>query len=281
MFILLLLITGCHQLPKFILSKKNPEIAISRKAKLVSAFFGLDNAMPLKSMGIWSKAPGKDGMPLVFTHEIDPATLKREAFQITTQKVDKLNVAFATLRPAVEEFELRTVLLFGEFGNSPVNEPVEVEITGELKTRDGQNLIGQKVKVTPLKDGPFISYAEYFSFDKDYPYKEKGRGCDCPKVETKTVVRIVWAGGVRTVNGNKLGDNELDSFTVTLVQNSDTIKVHPFHIADIYDNDNNIDLCIKEKGTLILVEAKENIAIDHPRGDKNPYTKMAVMGRWQ
>ena len=280
LFLLLILITGCKQLPNYILSKENPDINKTRKAELLSAFFGLDNAMPQKSMGIWSKAPGKDGMPLVFSHEISPASLNPNVFQITTQKGKKLNVTFATFKPAIEEFELRTVLLIGEFGNAPDNEPKEVEIIGDLKTRDGQNLKGQKIVVTPLKDGPFISYAEYFSLDKDYPFREKGAGCDCPKAETETVIRTVWAGGVRATNGEELGEKELTSFSITLIQNSDTIKVHPFHIADINDNDNNIDLCIKEKGIPILVEAKENIAID-PRDDKNSNTKMKVIGRWK
>ncbi|MDP1815467.1 MAG: hypothetical protein Q8K92_13550, partial [Leadbetterella sp.] len=121
LLILLFLISGCKQIPNYILSKQNPEINQTRKATLLSAFFGLDNAMPQKSMGIWSKAPGKDGMPLVFSHEIDPATLSQNVFRITTQKGDKLNVAFVTFKPAIEEFELRTILLIGEFGNAPDN----------------------------------------------------------------------------------------------------------------------------------------------------------------
>ncbi len=275
LFMILFLILGCKQ-PYYILSKENPEINNTRKATLISAFFGLDNGMPQKSMGIWSKAPGKDGMPLVFSHEIDPASLKPNVFQITTQNGDKLNVAFVTFKPAIEEFELRTILLIGEFGNSPENEPKEVEIIGDLKTRDGQNLKGQKIE----EMGPFISYAEYFLLDKDYPFREKGVGCDCPKTETISVIRTVWAGGVRADNGKELGEKELSSFSITLIQNSDTFIVHPFHIADIDDNDNNIDLCIKETGIPILVEAKENIAID-PRGDKNSNTKMKVIGRWK
>ena len=50
--------------------------------------------------------------------------------------------------------------------------------------------------------------------------------------------------------------------------------------ADQDDNDNNIDLCIKEEGTPILVEVKGNIAID-PRGDKNSNTKLKIIGRWK
>ncbi len=203
------LVVGCKQLPNYLLSKENPPINKTRKAELLSAFFGLDNALPPRAMNIWSEAPGKDGMPLVFSHEINPITLNPNVFQITTQKGDKLNVAFSTFKPAIEEFELRTILLIGEFGNAPDNQPMEVEIVGDLETRDGQHLKGQKIKVTPLEEGPVISYAEYFSFDKNYPYKEKGAGCDCPKTETQTVVRTVWAGGVRATNGKELGTKNL------------------------------------------------------------------------
>lgn len=280
LIIIIFLTLGCKQLPNYILSKENPEINKTRKATLLSAYFGLDNSMPQKSMGIWSKAPGKDGMPLVFSHEIDPTSLKASVFLITTEKGNKLNVAFATFKPAIEAFELRTILLIGEFGNAPDNEPKEIEIVGDLKTRDGQNLKGQKIKVSPLENGPFISYAEYFSLDQGYPYREKDAGCDCPKNETEKVIRIVWAGGVTATTGKELGEKELACFLITLIQDSDTIKVHPFHIADIDDNDNNIDLCIKEKGIPILVETREKIAID-PRGDKNPYTKMKIIGRWK
>lgn len=236
--------------------------------------------MPKKSMGIWRKAPGKDGMPLVFSHEIDPNSLNANVFLITTQKGDKLNVDFATFKPAIEEFELRTILLIGEFGNSPDNEPIRVSIVGDLTTRDGQNLKGQTINVTPLAEGPFLSYAEYFSIDNNYPYRKNGRGCDCIKSETETVVRTVWAGGVKAINGKELNTNELPHFTVTLRQNSDTITVKPFQISDVDDNDNNIDLCLKEKGTPISIQVKEGIAID-PNGDKNPFTKVKIVGRWE
>lgn len=130
-------------------------------------------------------------MPIVFSHEIDPKTLDASDFQIKTQKGDILGIEHVSYRPAVEEFELRTLLLIGEYGNHPDNEPIEVEIVGELKSRDGQDLKGQKIAVTPLLDGPFISYAEYFMLDDQYSYVKKGNGCDCPKSETQVVVRVV------------------------------------------------------------------------------------------
>ncbi len=160
---------SCSPLPEYIISAKNPDINKEREAKILSAFFGLDNDMPLRSAGIWRNAPGKDGMPLVFSHEINPATLDISDIQISMQNGNKIFPSFVTFKPAIEEFELRTVLLIGEFGNAPENEPILVEIVGELKTRDGQDLKGQKVKVTPLADGPFISYAEWFVIDNEYP----------------------------------------------------------------------------------------------------------------
>jgi hypothetical protein len=93
------------------------------------------------------------------------------------------------------------------------------------------------------------------------------------------VVKVVWAGGVRAVNGKELGDNELNAFEVTLVQGMDTLTVTPFQLADLSDNDNNIDLCLNENGTPIKLVVKENTAID-PRDDKNPRTEIEIVSRW-
>ena len=279
LFFLLLLMTNCQQVPDYILSDAIPPIDKTREAKLLSAFFGLDDALTQKARLIWKEAPGKDGMPLVFSHEIDPTTLDASDFQIKTQKGETRGVEFVSYKPAVEEFELRTLLLIGHYGEHPDNEPVEVEIIGALKSRDGQELKGQKVAVTPLVEGPFISYAEYFKIDEDYPYVEKGSGCDCPKSETSVVVRAVWSGGVRSKEGKELGDAELEHFHVKLLVQNDTIEVHPFLLADLDDNENNIDLCIKQEGVPIAVKADENIAID-PNDDLNPVTEIQVLSRW-
>jgi hypothetical protein len=275
----LLILSNCNTLPDYTLSSIDPAINKTRTATLRSAFFGLDNALPANARRIWSQAPGKDGLPLVFSHEIDPATLDATDFQITTQQGKKLQPAFVTFKPAVEAFELRTILLIGELGNAPNNQPDTLTIVGDLKSRDGQNLRGQKIKVTPLADGPFLSYAEFFTFDADYPYQTTKRGCDCPREKTSVVVRTVWAGGVRALNGLELGDRDLYRFKVKMAFGTDTVIVTPFKIADVNDNDNNIDLCIGQSGTPLSVEVKANTAID-PRNDKNPKTGITVLSRW-
>ena len=90
---------------------------------------------------------------------------------------------------------------------------------------------------------------------------------------------VVWSGGVRALNGKDLGDNELDAFQIKMVNGLDTINVHPFKLADLKDGDNNIDLCLQEKGTPIFVEVKAGIAID-PRDDANPQTQKEINSRW-
>ena len=260
-------------------SESIPEIDKNREAKLLTAFFGLDNALPKRAKRLYRNAPGQDGMPLVFSHELEPNTLQASDFEVTTQNGTKFQVEGATLLPANEEFELRTVLLIGEYGNYPDNPPTSVKIVGDLLSRTKHNFKGESIAVIPLEDGPILSYAEYFTYDENYPYDEKGRGCDCPKKKTKMVVRTVWAGGVRAINGDELGTSELNDFEVTLLRGKDTLLVRPYRFADLDDNDNNIDLCLKETGIPILVKVNENRVID-PRGDANPKTQIEVVSRW-
>lgn len=274
----ILLLFGCVN-REVSLSDSIPEIDKTRKAKILTAFFGLDNALPRQAFAIHWNAPGKDGIPLVFSLEIDTGTLDPGDFEVISKDGTQFRPEVVTLLPAREAFELRTVLLIGEYGNHPDNPPVLVKIVGELLSRTGVNFKGQFSTIIPLEEGPILSYAEYFTFTENYPYVVGGIGCDCPKEKTKQVIKAVWSGGVRAVNGEELGDNELGSFEITLVQDSDTIKVTPFQLADLGDNDNNIDLCLDELGVPVFLKIKEGIAID-PRGDANPETQIPIVSRW-
>lgn len=265
--------------PKVLLSESFPEIEKTRQPKILTAFFGLDNALPPQARLLYKNALGKDGMPIVFSHEIDPTTLAGSDFEVETQNGTVFQVEFATLMPSNEEFELRTVLLIGEFGNAPENPPISVIIADDLRSRTGHNFKGERIPVIPLEEGPTLSYATHFELTDAYPYVATGRGCDCPKGITKTVVKAVWSGGVRALNGDELGNHELKNFLVTIVHENDTLQVSPFKIADVNDNDNNTDLCIKERGTPIQVTVAKNTAID-PRGDANNTTVAHIVSRW-
>ena len=277
---LLLLLTACGGFNREIrLSDTVPEIDNTREAKILTAFFGLDNGLTQRARALYWNAPGQDGMPIVFSLGVDPATLDASDFAVTSQNGTVSEVEAVTLLPAEEEFELRTALLIGEYGNHPDNPPVSVEIVGDLMSRTGVNFKGQTREVIPLVEGPVLSYAEYFTLGNDYPYVDGGVGGDCPREGTTTVVKAVWSGGVRAVNGDELGDSEKDDFSVTLVKGNDTTVVHPFKLADLGDNDNNTDLCIREAGIPIHLRVNANVAID-PRDDQNPQTEIEVVSRW-
>ena len=283
LFVVSVLATQCNKTKnhrrEIRLSSKVPPVDKMREAKILTAFFGLDNALPPTSRVLYRKAPGKDGMPLVFSLELDPTTLDASDFQVTTKNGSTFDVEAVTLLPAEEEYELRTVLLIGEYGNYPDNPPVFVSIVDDLMSRTGVSFKGKSATVIPLEEGPVLSYAEYFTFTGDYPYVKNGPGCDCPKETTKMIVKAVWAGGVRALSGKELGENEIKAFEVTMIQGSDTVTVTPFQLADLADNDNNIDLCLVESGIPINVLVKENTAID-PRDDGNPRTSIEVVSRW-
>jgi len=286
-FFIVEILSGCNTLQKYSYNRKReirlsdsiPEIDKTREVKILTVFFGLDNALNRLSRFLYKNAPGQDGMPIVFSHELDPSTLDAADFEVTTQNGEVFQIEAVTLLPAEEEFELRTVLLIGEYGNYPDNPPVLLKVVDDLMTRTGVNYKGQSKEVIPLEEGPILSYAEYFTLDEDYPYVESGGGCDCPKEGTNMVVKAVWAGGVRAVDGDELGESELDDFNVTIVNGADTSIVNPFQFADLDDNDNNIDLCLAQEGIPILVQVNENVAID-PNDDANPKTEIEVVSRW-
>ena len=103
------------QVSKIKLSEFVPEIDKKREARVLTAFFGIDSDLPLLASLLYIRALGKDGMPLVFSHEIDPNSLKATDFEITTLNGSRFRAEHVTLMPANEEFELRTTLLIGEY----------------------------------------------------------------------------------------------------------------------------------------------------------------------
>jgi hypothetical protein len=107
-------------------SSKMPESTVlatvvdtnGQPARLLSAFFGLDNGLSLRANLFCLGASGKDGMPVVLSRTIDPETLQPEDFQIVTRSGAVHTPHCVTLRPAQDPGELRTVLLIGEFGDA-------------------------------------------------------------------------------------------------------------------------------------------------------------------
>ncbi|MCR9142222.1 MAG: hypothetical protein NXI24_08215 [bacterium] len=247
------------------------EVQREREVRILSAFFGLDDAMPLRSIALHLAAPGQDGMPVVFSHQLDPDSLQAEYFLIETKSGARHRPFFATLRPADEESELRTALLIGDLGDADRDPPVRLQITGPLRTRDGRSLAGLAIQITPLEAGPDLVHAGWFrpAWRSEQARAVGNSESDCPADRTQTIVYTTWSGGVRAIDGDEPGPREFEGFLVRLRGGDGTIqKIHPIAFGDIGDRDNHLDLCLSAAGTPIAVDVAPDTLID-PRGDAN------------
>ena len=168
---------------------------------LVSAFFGLDNALP----GLLCNQPGSllDGMPVNFQFPLDASSLSETDFEVLDELGNVHAPICALLAPANENGENRTVLLLGEFGTAVSNPPVEVRIAGELFTAEtfsGESACSEVINlngmtttnVVPLADGPSLFFAQKMEGDLNE--------CDSG---TQTI-QVAWDGGVTPyISGGK------------------------------------------------------------------------------
>lgn len=98
---------------------------------ILSAFFGLDNGVPGLAFGCGLFGL-QDGMPIVLDRRIPlPALLDPSVFVVHRASGAKSPVGCATLAPADEAEERRTILLLGEFASDD-DPPVGVELVGTL-----------------------------------------------------------------------------------------------------------------------------------------------------
>ena len=256
-----------------------PNVADGKKAALLSAFFGLDNKLFQVANLICSGAAGKDGMPVIFSAEIDHTTMQAGDFKVVTRSGKTGTIHCVSLLPATDAGELRTVLLIGEFGNADSDPPARVEIAGNLLSIDGAlNFKGASVAVTPLAPGPTLVMAERVSgreVDKGLGLP-RTKGSACPVKGTAQQIRVVWAGGVTLPGGDEPGDAERKQYKVTVAgTNGQTRGVIPVSLANLGDGDNNHVLCLDTADQALSVAFPGGILVD-PNGDLNPPTAVAV-----
>ena len=248
---------------------------------LLSAFFGLDSEAPfISNFFVCRGAAGKDGMPVVFSHELDLATLQAGDFKVVRSDGIEGEVKCVTPAPAFDSGEYRTMLLIGEFGSSS-NQPERVEIKGNLLSSDNQiNFKGKTINVIPLEDGPSMVLAELVPEEEWYLGRKAtflpfGGGSGCP-VGTKQIVRVVWNGGITKPGGDEVDELETRSYSVTIRDNEGGVsKISPFALGDLGDGDNNHKLCLDVEGTPLKVDFPEGLVTD-PRDDLNPRTSIEV-----
>jgi hypothetical protein len=255
--------------------------ANGREAGLVSAFFGIDDGLPrIANRAVCGDAHRKDGMPVIFSHEVDVATVQAGDFRVVAESGAVGEILCVTPGPASDIGELRTILVVGQYGSAE-DQPATVEIVGNLLSIDGQlNFRGATASVIPLEDGPTMEWSEVvpesqWELGKEATSIPFGGGDGCP-VGTTQVVRVTWAGGVTKPGGDEIDDSEREAYRVTLLLEGDEeTEVVPFAIGDRGDGDNNHELCLDRAGVPIRVDFPAGLVTD-PREDLNPATRIAV-----
>jgi len=255
--------------------------ANGRTATLLSAFFGLDDALPaVADQVICEGATGQDGMPVIFSHEIDVSTMQAGDFRVVSASGAVGDITCVTLAPADDEGEHRTVLTVGQFG-SVEDRPASVEIVGNLLSKDGRlNFRGSQIDVTLLEEGPTMQWAELvpveeWALGKPATSLPFGGGSGCPE-GTRQVVRVTWAGGVTKPGGQEVDEKERSAYSVAMsTSDGQIIELAPFAIGDLGDGDNNHELCLDRLGMPSAVEFPAGLVTD-PREDLNPASRVDI-----
>ncbi len=255
--------------------------AAGRPATLVSAFFGLDDGMPaLGRLVICEDVGGKDGAPIIFSHEVDLATLEPGDFRVTTVSGAVGEITCLTLAPADDIGELRTALMIGQYGSAD-DPPASIEVVGNVLSRDGSvNFKGASVSFTALEDGPSLAWAERVPEDEwtlgaGATPLDWGGGDSCP-VGTRQVVRATWDGGITRPDGSEVGAAEAQLYRVTVeTVDGGRAEVSPFALADLGDGDNNHELCLDATDPAVSVRFPGGHLTD-PADDLNDDTEIAL-----
>lgn len=241
---------------------------------LVSAFFGLDNAMPLQANVLCPGAFGMDGMPVNFKYPIDANSLTASDFEVVDSKGNIHIPLCAVLAPANENGENRTVLLIGEFGNAVANPPVLVRVVDDLftiNTLPGEsacseimNLNGfSTTNVVPLAEGPSLFFAQ----------KIDGNLNECSSgIQT---IQVAWNGGITPqISGD--AETDLFKYYIGYSDSSGVLIPHiPISIADINDNDNFHQLCFSTSDSIVKISMMAN-TVEDPNQDPNLYSEIDV-----
>ena len=235
-----------------------------QNSSILSAYHGLDQLPFAAGILCGFNVAGDDGMPVVFSTQLQVDSVVPESFLVVRSDGESVVPNCATLNPANEPLELRTVLLTGNF--SAFGEtPLRVEVTGPLLTLDGKSLIGVNTEdITPLEDGPQVVLAERFTPNTN------GLAGECPD-DTAQVVQLTWEGGVTGPASARLGEDQRLGTQVLL---EDGTTVNPIALVDD-DPDNHVLACLAEDSPAQSVEV--HAGLFHDPGDvANPATQVEV-----
>ncbi len=211
------------------------ELASENAPFLLAGTFGADNIN-----GLFACAGNVlDGLPVVFSEPINPTTVSPSDFTVINAQGAPVIPLCATLAPAINADEMRTVLLQGDFGNATGQDPQSVQISGNILTASGTGDFALSTsKVTPFSVGQYLVYA------RSLPLPGNVGGADQCPVTTSSGVAVTRV--VQLAFGSNAGANFPNTpayrsrFHVRL---SDGTEVSPLAFGDT-TIDNYLELCL-------------------------------------
>jgi hypothetical protein len=236
---------------------------------IVSAFFGADDYPWFGPF--CPTAFNEDGMPVIVTERVDPSTLAARDLAVITRSGAVKTPRCATLAPADEVGERRTILLVGDLGDAPADPPVRVSVVGSISTVSGGDLRGTlSPPVIPLEEGPKIEAVDVVA-GSTRETEPPGRSAACPG-RTRQTLRVAWSGGIVPVGRRQTFDFDGRAYRVTL---DDGRTVRPFALGDRNDRDNYHELCLMQEAAARQIDVRANVFED-PVGDPNPVVRFTL-----
>jgi hypothetical protein len=256
---------------------------------VLSAFFG-DTVLP-QAVNVFCPPPteglGYGGMPIVFSKQLDPQGGYAGApfgfdpalFRVWVRGNPKpVTPLCATLVPAIDDTELRTLLLTGEFGFGGLNIPRRIDIVGDIRTVDYESLKGLRIRGIEGPDaGPTLVLAEQFiPGASDIGISPPGipQAPFCPAGQTAVVVKLTFSGGVTAINGDPLQDDPDAMDAIELVgidADGNRVVLTPFALRDV-DPDNHLDACFDDDAAGLTLDriAVNSDVFYSPQNAPNP-----------
>jgi hypothetical protein len=274
----MLLVPGCLQpLESILAGPAGPGCSASidetdTPPVLLSANFGLDNVPTAMGFNVLcgdqlAGTAVTDGMPVVTSVLVDPASLDVTDFEVVTASGAVLVPECVTLNPANDDCEGRTILLAGQLGDDETDPPVFVRIVGELLTLDGRDFrhTAEPVAVTPLDGRPSLVMVERVNPDD----------VQAP-AGTAIALRAVWGGGVTAIDGNEVTAAEWGAYRLTYIDEDGNERIAaPIDIGDLNDFDNNHLLFFADRGQPLSLFLPSGLVTD-PNDDVNDDTSSSI-----
>lgn len=204
---------------------------------------------------------GLDGIAVVFSQDVDPASLRPGVFLVLLADGGRAIAEEAVLAPASEADENRTVWVLGDFGDPRRRPPTDVVVIAPLHTESGASLEGLLSPVLAFEDGGHIVHAQ-------------AQRTPCASGDPR--VRTYWTDSLRDV-----APEDLQAITIELVSGR---TVPPSGFEDHADggafvaesrDDNVLDLCVRGQERVIGVRVSADTFTDVP-GHRSAATRATV-----